>query len=413
MKDVKNILNYTIDNNVRLQEDGKMPVAICLEAEAGIGKTSVVEQVAKERNMTYVKLSLHELDEVGDLLGWPQMEYECQVAKKVKDKDGNVKLQILPGTTWLNTKQLENKDNAMAFKQTGKTRMSYAKPAWVPEYNENGILLNLDDFGRCNQALSQAIMSLILTQSYTSWKLPQKTSIFLTSNPDNGVYNINTQDVAQKDRFLTFPLVFDRDAWATWAEKNNIDGRCINFVMSYADELFNVDEQGNRICTPRSFVMFADMISGIKDWDNPDNLSFIQTIAQGCFKDEGNKFASMFGSFIRNKMHQLIQPKEMLTGDWDKIQQKLEDTLYSGEEWRADIAALLERRFSNYVNAWLESSDKTPIDKVKKRILNFMDNPKRLFNRDMYYHMLKTITTEHRRQTSALLYEPKFAEILK
>lgn len=148
MGDVKRLLNYTIDNNLKLQEAGKMPIAISLEATAGIGKTSIVEQVAKERGMTFAKVSLHELDETGDLLGFPQREYECQMAKAVKDEKGNVKMQVLPGTTWLNEKQLEAKAAGTAYRQTGKTRMGYAKPAWVPEYNENGTLVVLDDYVR-------------------------------------------------------------------------------------------------------------------------------------------------------------------------------------------------------------------------------------------------------------------------
>ena len=43
--------------------------------------------------MTFAKVSLHELDETGDLLGFPQREYECQMAKAVKDEKGNVKMQ--------------------------------------------------------------------------------------------------------------------------------------------------------------------------------------------------------------------------------------------------------------------------------------------------------------------------------
>ena len=418
MDEVEHLINYTIDNNNRLQEEeGKMPVSICLEAEAGVGKTSIVEQVAQKRNMTYTKIGLHELEEVGDLLGWPIMEYECQMAKRIKNEDGTTKLSILPGTTWLSAKQLESMEKNMAIKQTGRTRMSYAKPAWVPEYNPNGTLVCLDDFGRCNQSLSQAIMELVRTQSYVSWKLPKKTSIVLTSNPDNGTYNVNTQDVAQGDRYLNFSVSFSLDAWMKWAERANIDGRCINFVASYSDELFNIDEQGNRICTPRSFVMFADMISGLKDWEDSDTMSFIHTIAKGCFKDEGSKFASMFATFIKNKMHLLIQPKEMLHGDWDKTYDKLVNTLYDGETSRPDIAALLERRFSNYVTAWLNSDEKTPFEPVKKRILAFLDcgknGTKRLFNRDQMYHMVKTITASNRRQTNTLLSEPKVLELLR
>ncbi len=417
MSEVKRLVNYTIDNNLKLQEDGKMPVAISLEAAAGIGKTSILEQVAKERGMTFSKISLHEMDEAGDLLGYPQKEYECQVAKSVKDKDGNVKMQIFPGTVWLNEKQLDSKDKGTAIRQTGKTRMGYAKPAWVPEYNENGTLCVLDDYVRANPQLLQSAMELVLTQRYTSWSLPKKTTICLTNNPDSGEYNVNSLDEAQKSRFLNFDVAFSRDAWAAWAEQENIDGRCINFVLSYSDELFNADDNGNRICNPRSFVMFANMISGIADWDDAENLSFISTISQGCFKDEGGRFSKMFTAFLRNKMHLLIQPKDMLLGGWDRVKTVLEEAMYdSNGQFRADISSLLERRFTNYVNVWLDSDDKTPIATVKDRILKFIENGedggKRLFSRDLFYHMIKNITASHKAQTNKLLFEPKIAQII-
>lgn len=417
MNQVKSLINYTIDNNLRLQEEGKMPIAISLEASAGIGKTSIIRQIAEERGMGFTKINMAQLEEAGDLIGFPQIEYECQIAKKVKDVEGNTKLHLMPGTVWMNAKQLDSMDKSIAIRQTGKTRMGYAKPGWVPEYNENGNIILADDYVRANPQLLQACMDLILEQKYVSWSLPKKTTIILTNNPDDGTNNVNSLDEAQRTRFLNFDVAWDENAWCQWAEKANVDGRCINFVMSYSNELFSADDDGNRICNPRSFVMFADMISGVKDWDNADSLNFISTIAKGCFKDEGAKFSQMFASFLRNKMHLLIQPKDMLLGGWDRIKSTLETTLYDTTgQYRPDIASLLERRFANYVGAWLESDDKTPISKVKDRILEFMDNEekggKRLFNKDLYYHMIKSITSEHKNQTNKLLFEPKIAKAL-
>lgn len=416
MSEVKKLVNYTIDNNIKLQEEGKSPVAVGLEATAGIGKTSVLEQVAQERGMTLSKISLHEMDEAGDIIGYPQIEYECQIAKRVKDKDGNPKIQVLPGTVWLNAKQIETKDANTAVKQTGKTRMGYAKPAWVPEYNENGCLVIFDDYVRATPQILQACMELILTQKYTSWSFPKKTSVFLTNNPDDGTNNVNSLDEAQKTRFLNFEVEFSLDSWAEWAEKSGLDGRCINFVLSYASELFKADEDGNRICNPRSFEMFANTISGIKDWDTPDNLSFISLIAKGCFKDEGGRFSKMFTIFLKNKMHLLIQPKDMLLGNWDRVQSLMEQAVYdTGGQFRADIASILERRFTNYIDAWLDSDEKTPISKVVDRILEFIDNgakSKMLFTKDLYYHMIKNITAKHKSQTNKLLFEPKIAAML-
>lgn len=416
MTEVKNLVNYTIDNNFKLQEAGKTPIAVSLEADAGIGKTSILEQIAAERGMTCTKISLHEMDEAGDLIGFPQIEYECQIARLVKDKEGNTKRTILPGTVWMNAKQIEATDKALC-RQTGKTRMGYAKPAWVPEYNENGVMVILDDYVRAIPQLLQSCMELILTQKYTSWSLPKKTSIFLTNNPDNGANNVSSLDEAQRSRFMNFSIEWSQDAWAAWAEKAEVDGRCINFVLSYANELFKADEEGNRICNPRSFVMFANMISGIDNWDEPQNLNFITSVAKGCFADGSGRFSQMFSAFIRNKLHLLIQPKDMLLGGWDRVSKQMHDALYdSNGQFRADISSLFERRFVNYVNAWLDSKEKTPISIVVNRILDFLDYEQqtgsKLFTKDLLYHMVKQLTSEHKNQTNKLLFEPRIAQLI-
>lgn len=148
MDQVKTLVNYTIDNNLKLEEEGKMPIAISLEASAGIGKTSILQQIAKDRGMNFTKISLHEMEETGDLLGYPMTEYECQVMQRYKEGD-EMKVKILPNTVWVNSKQLDEGPGVnMKYRQTGKTRMGYAKPAWVPEFCEKGNLVVLDDYVR-------------------------------------------------------------------------------------------------------------------------------------------------------------------------------------------------------------------------------------------------------------------------
>ena len=98
MDEAKRLINHTIDTNLLLEEQGEHPVAISLEASAGIGKTSIVKQIAEERGMTFVKLNMAQLEEPGDLIGFPIVEYECQTARKVKDEAGNTKIKVNPGT---------------------------------------------------------------------------------------------------------------------------------------------------------------------------------------------------------------------------------------------------------------------------------------------------------------------------
>lgn len=417
MAQAKELINFAIDRNLKLQEEGIMPIAVGLEATPGIGKTSIVRQIAEERGMNYTLISLSELEEAGDLIGFPLKEFEVQVAKLVKGEDGNAKVMVLPGTQWLTEKQIDTVDKNTKYKMTGKTRMSYAKPAWVPEFNEKGNIVCLDDFSRANPQLLQATMRLILEQAYMSWSLPKKTTIVLTSNSDDGSNNVNSLDQAQQTRFMNYNVEFSINPWIQWAEKVKLDNRCINFVANFSESLFNVDEQGNSICNPRSFVMFANMISGIKEWEKADNLDQINLIARGCFKDEAGRFAQMFSAFIRQKMHELISPKDMLLGNWDTTREKIEKCVYDdGGSWRPDIATLLSRRFSNYVLAWLESDGETPISKVRDRIHDFLDNEtkygKKLFNPELFYHMVKNITSEKKGQTGKLLIDPQIAKIL-
>lgn len=418
MGEVKKLVNYFIDNNQALEEKGEKPLALGFEGPAGIGKTSIIRQIAKDRGMGFVKINMAQLEEAGDLIGFPLKEYECQIFKQVKQEDGKIVNQVYPKTFWMNEKQLDAPRKGFVYQQTGKTRMTYAKPAWVPEYNENGTILLLDDVNRANQTLLKACMEVFLEQKYVSWSLPNKTTVVATQNPDDGSYNVEAQDEAQIGRYFLFNTEYAVNDWSAWAEKAGVDGRCINFVMNYSDELFKADADGNRICNPRSFVMFANAISGIKNWDDPENLAFITTIAKGCFKDEEGRFSQMFSAFLRNKMHLIIQPKEMLHEGWDTVKGKLSSLLYdSNGDYRGDIASLLERRFCNYIAAWLDSDDKTPISVVKDRILEFIDHDKKdvdqqFFNQDLYYHMIKTITSDHKRQTQKLLFEPKIANII-
>ena len=407
--EAKKLIEYTIDNNKLMEATGIVPLAVNLVGESGIGKTSLVRQIAAEKNMGFVKLNLAQLDEVGDLVGFPVKEYEAQIYKLDKQEDGTVKRTPLR-TVW-GLEDTFKGLNPKSYSMTGKVRMGYAKPSWVPEAKAEGNIVLLDDYTRCTPVFAQAIMDLMLEQKYVSWTLPKGTTIVLTSNPDNGNYNVTGLDAAQRGRCVNYEIEFDIDAWSMWAEKNNIDSRCINFAITYYNELFSHDEQGNSIADPRSFAMFANMIANIKDWENLDNLAFIKTIANGCFHDDQARFGSMFASFIKNKMHLLMPPKKMLLEKWDTIEHELYRQLYDNDgELMPAVSSLMERRFASYVCAWLDNNDKTPISVVKDRVLDFIQAPKKMFTEDQYYHMITTITSVHKAQTNKLLYEPAIAK---
>ena len=131
--ELKDFVKHIVGNNRYLQENGKNPVAINIEGEAGLGKTSAILQVAEELNLQCIKLNLSQLEEIGDLVGFPVKEF------LVRNAEGKER--------WINEAQIQGALNAK-FTVVDK-RMAHAAPEWIQGKGENGLLI-LDDYTRAD-----------------------------------------------------------------------------------------------------------------------------------------------------------------------------------------------------------------------------------------------------------------------
>lgn len=389
------VFNYLLDNNKELQEKGLTPIAIGLEGQAGIGKTSLVQQVAEKRGMTLCKLNLAQLEEVGDLVGFPQKE----VLLQWKTKEGQTK------TKWWPESLLKQVPQNVSV--TNHIRMGYATPSWLPsEENPNGCILVLDDYTRASQLFMQATMELINEGKYISWSLPKNTSIVLTTNPDDGEFAVQSLDNAQKTRFINFNLKLNVNDWAAWAENNSVDGRAINFCLLYGEEIF---KKHNNIQTinPRAYTTFCKAISGIKDWNDDKSLALILNISKGCFlNDSDNVVGTLFTTFIAQKLDKLVQPKDILMQKWETVEPKLHDCVYDGDRFKPEIASILAIRLLNYMLFYFSQKGvKESI--VQDRLLDFINNPRKLFSDDLLFHIIKTVIAKYPAKTTKLMLDSR------
>jgi hypothetical protein len=389
------VFNYLLDNNKELQEKGLTPIAIGLEGSAGIGKTSLIQQVAEHRGMTLCKLNLAQLEEVGDLVGFPQKE----VLLQWKTKEGATKSKWWPESL---LKQVPQNVTV-----TNHTRMGYATPAWLPrEENPNGCILALDDYTRASQLFMQATMELINEGKYISWSLPKNTTICLTTNPDDGEFSVQSLDSAQKTRFVNFNLKLNVNDWASWAEFSQIDSRCINFCLLYGEEIFKKHNNVQTI-NPRAYTTFCKAISGIKDWNDDKSLALILNISKGCFlNDKDNVVGTLFTTFIAQKLDKLVSPKDMLEQKWETVEPKIHDCVYDGEQFKPEIASILAIRLLNYIMYYF-SQKGVKESVVQDRILEFIDNPRKLFSDDLLFHIIKTAVAKYPAKTTKLLINSK------
>ena len=372
IEELKSFMGHMISNNQHIQAQGKVPVAVNVEGDAGLGKTSSIKQLAKEQGMDVIMLNLAEFEELGDLVGFPVKEFQIQNA------EGK--------TTWINESQIAAA-TAKGFKVIDK-RMSHAAPEWIQGKGEGGFLI-LDDYTRADHRFMQATMSLIDQQSYASWRLPKNWHIILTTNPDNGDYNVTSLDIAQKTRFISVEVKFDEKVWAKWAEKAGIDGRCINFMLMNPEVI-------TQNVNPRAMTTFFNSISSIDKFE--ESLPIIQMIGEGSV---GADVSTMFTMFINNKMDKIISPQDILTNANEAyVVGALNSAVGSGDNFRADIASVIATRVVNYSLTHAESNPVT--DPMVQRLVKLTTDCD-AFTDDLRYYMVKEIVNGNKNKFAKLM----------
>ena len=455
----KDFLNHIVKNNRFLQANGKPAVATEIVGESGIGKTSSVLQLANETGLNVVKVNLAQIEELGDLVGFPIRQFQLckegtsipgipltetvvttkivmvpKMVKKMITENRPTKRQVMGADGKLTVREVmmavqveteveemveetitveeivpvsssailsasegeclwidENAVNEYVkrgYDFTGNKRMSYCPPEWIADKQGGGFLI-LDDWNRADTRFIQAVMELVDRQEYISWKLPKDWHIILTANPDNGEYLVQSIDTAQRTRFVSINLKFDKDVWARWAESQGIDGRCINFLLMH-------EELVSTRVNARSITTFFNCISSIKDFSQ--ELPLIQMIGEGSV---GPEFTTIFTTFINNKLDKLVTPKDILLHDnQDYIIGELRNCIGHDNNYRADIASILTTRLINFTVNYSEKN--TITQKNIDRLIKLGTDPD-TFTDDLKYILIKRVLNGNKAKFQKLL----------
>jgi hypothetical protein len=360
--DLSNIIQHIVDNNRFLEKNEKKKNTILIEGTAGIGKTSIVEQVAQKNGLAFAKINLAQVDDAGEISGFPIREFET--------KEGQ----------WLNEKHLEGMQEQPNL--TGRTRTTYCRPHWVPE-NETGGILLLDDFTRAPQHIMQACMELVDKQENLGWKLPKDWHIFITSNPADGDYFVTELDTAQATRFIKVKLKFDIQDWSKWAESVAVDGRCINFLM-LNPELIK-EKVNARLATD-----FFNSISSLDKFNDKRARYLITHLGSGSVGDE---FSQLFIQFIENRLDELPKPEKILSSEPHVAVEILKSVCgdVGTQQYRQDIANILSIRLFNNATKQLENKRKLP-DNIRDVMTEIITNE--VFSGDINFNFVKMLNSK-------------------
>jgi len=351
VSEIRRFVNHILDTNKVAEEANKPKTPICIWGRHGIGKTQLVEALAKEKNYKWSYIAPAQFEEMGDLVGMPR---------------------IVDGTT------------------------VFSPPDWVPQEEGPGILL-IDDVNRADDRILRGIMQLLQNYELVSWSLPKGWDIVLTANPDGGDYSVTPMDDAMLTRMLHITMEFNVKEWAKWAEENGIDERGINFILTYPEVV-----TGNRT-TPRSLVQFFNAISTIPDLNK--DLGLVQLLADASL--DANTVAS-FVSFINNNLSQLITPEEVINAkDFKKnVFAPLEGVVKKGSTLRVDIISTLCTRLVNYLTVNAIKPDKNQLTNIKEFIkIDFIPN-------DIRLAMAQDLVSSTNKHLKMIMSDPEIGKLL-
>ena len=238
--------------------DAGFPVLI--RGRHGIGKSEVVYQFAKDRNLPVVERRASQMTE-GDLMGLPSIDGES--------------------TRW----------NA---------------PDWLKEACDHGVILFLDEVDRATMEVRQGIFELTDSRKLNGWHLHPQTRIFAAVNGGEHAgassYQVGEMDPAELDRWTVFDVEPTVSDWLGWA-KGKVDGLVWDFINQNHAHLEHMPDSGgyepNKVYpSRRSWVRFSDTVGSANLLTEPkQNLASIYNLGAAFI---GFEAAVSFRDFAEN-----------------------------------------------------------------------------------------------------------------
>lgn len=364
------VLKDLIEANDEIMKGGNNPVSVSVIGVHGIGKTTVVRELAQDLNRDFFKLNLAQITEPSELIGFYSKQYEIN-----KNKE----------TLWV-TEGMIPEYYKEGYKPTGSIKTTPCPPDWVVNLKENGILF-LDDFSRGNSLLMQSVMEICNEGTMIGWDLgAKKIQVILSENPDDGEYNVQSVDAAHGSRMSKIHMIWDAKDWAERAEKIKLDERLINFVLYMPELLENKKSEGisaSNNVSPRMMDKFFSLVSTIPDFEkNLDKISLFGDITVG--KD----ITSNLINFVNKKLDKLPSIEKLIM-EYDLPTAKSQltgccgDSEKDSQNWKSATAAILTTRMYNYVRFNQKNMNKANINQFLELILHSS------FGVDQKYLMVK------------------------
>lgn len=227
---------------------------ILLMGPPGIGKTAILEQVAREAGVGLVAYSLtHHTRQ--SAVGLPRIETRKYDGREVSVTEYTVS-EIIAAVY-------------ETMEKTGK---------------KEGILF-LDEVNCVSETLAPTMLQLLQYKTFGSHAIPAGWILVTAGNPPEYNKSVREFDVATLDRVRTIPVEADCSVWLEYAAHHRVHGAILSYLAIRPNHFYLVEElaEGKFFVTARGWEDLSEILKAYEQLQIPVNKELVSQYLQ---KDE-------------------------------------------------------------------------------------------------------------------------------
>lgn len=252
-------------------------VNLCLKGHQGIGKTQILQQVAKELGWHYQAIYCAQTS-TEDLLGMPTID----------------------------------KSNPE------KPRTLYAVPKLFPQ-EENTIFV-LEEINRAPLEVQQSVLQLLTDKKIGDYELPKNTLVCACINPTDSIYMTQELDSVFINRMVTIEVETSVEEFCEYARTKDVNPDIINYIGSLNSSQAAIhftpkpseNTIGKPMASPRTWMIANDILK----LDISDSV-LAQMLTGALGKETATNFLSM-----RHKLDKVLNV-EAIIKNFEKVKDRL------------------------------------------------------------------------------------------
>ena len=306
--------------NYRIPVERQRPVFLI--GAPGIGKTAIMEQIAKELNVSLVAYSMtHHTRQ--SALGLPVIKHKTYQGQQY-DVSEYTMSEII-ATVYEN------------MEKSGK---------------KEGILF-LDEINCVSETLGPSMLQFLQYKTFGSHRIPQGWVVVTAGNPPEYNRSVREFDVVTLDRLKVMEVEPDYETWKRYAEAKGIHKVVLTYLDIHRDDFYHVEmtEEGNTYVTARGWEDLSEAIFLYEESGFPVNETMVGHYIRS--RKISTEFSAYYDLFRKYRTDYRI--RDILAANEDiSIDERAKE---AGLDERITLLGLLLEALQPEIRTYVETED--------------------------------------------------------